>query len=146
MKKNNAWKRKRQAIRNKKLKHKHQLKRLPQRSYNNLNANERSFYADDYALGADSPFYPKDAIGDKPVLKEFYKVESNDSRIQWIRRADKQTRTDILKRLLAGKTVSKSEMIYLRRWVLYTLLDDWQVKKEKEQDNNKDCRYTNLQR
>ncbi len=110
MKKNNAWKRKRQAIRNKKLNRNHRLKRLRQGSMHNLNTYEKSAYAGVYGWDADSPFYPKDAIGDKPVLKAFYKVESNGSR----HRANKKS-ANILKRLLAGKNVSKSEISYLRR-------------------------------
>ena len=85
MKKNNAWKRKRQAKRNNRLKAKHRIKKQG-RSMNNLN----DYDVDDSSLyGWDdgSPFYPKDNIGDKPVLKRFY----------------------------------------LRRWVLYTLLDGWKV-------------------
>jgi hypothetical protein len=120
MKKNNAWKRKRQAIRNKKLKHKHQLKRLPQRSYNNLNANERSFYADDYALGARQRKYREE---NREKLKAYHRKYHEENREKLLAKQrkyheenrEKQTRTDILKRLLAGKTVSKSEMIYLRR-------------------------------
>ena len=77
MKKNNAWKRKRQAIRNKKLKHKHQLKRLPQRSYNNLNANERSFYADDYALGARQRKYREN---NREELKAYHRKYHEENR------------------------------------------------------------------
>ena len=57
-------------MRNRRLKARHRVKRIRRnrRSMNNLNdydVNDSSLYGWD----DDSPFYPKDNIGDKPVLK-----------------------------------------------------------------------------
>ena len=113
-KKNSAWKRKRQAMRNKKLKHTHHLKRLTRnrRSKNNLNAYEKSNYAGVYGWDKDSPFYEDDRVQPvrQPVRKGFYKVNSDGSRS----RADKKV-SKIMKKLMAGKYVSEKEINKLRQ-------------------------------
>jgi len=58
VKKNNAWKRKRQAMRNRRLKARHRVKRIRRnlRSTNNLNGYEKSNYAGVYGWDDESPW------------------------------------------------------------------------------------------